>query len=328
MMSASSKASVVSGLLGGLFLQHAGPIDTHARQGIMHETPASCEVMSATKSEPHACRYVSHGEHGGTVNYYPFHLGDYASHTAHLSPMEDLAYRRMLDLYYRTEKPLPSSCEDISRLIRLTDNAATVRDVLNEFFMPCDDGWHHTRCDEELSRMKDKQAKAKASAAASVAVRLANAQRTLNERSTKVELPTPTPTPTLVDTAHDAKASSTKRGSRLPEDWVLPKAWGEWALAEFPEWTPGTVRLEASKFADFWHAKAGRDAAKLDWCATWRNWCRNSTPSKATQAATVTHNPQIDATKAYLQSQTLTPEELAASNEARRRALSAIKVRA
>jgi uncharacterized protein YdaU (DUF1376 family) len=108
--------------------------------------------------------------------------------------MEDLAYRRMLDLYYRTEKPLPEPAE-IARLIRMRDHAATIRDVLNEFFEPSPDGHRHARCDAEIERMQDKQAKAKASAAASVNARSANAQRTLNERSTKVELPTPTPTP-------------------------------------------------------------------------------------------------------------------------------------
>lgn len=39
---------------------------------------------------------------------------------------------------------------------------------------------------------------------------------------------------------------------------------------------PEQVRTEAAKFADYWHAKAGRDAAKLDWSATWRNWCRKA----------------------------------------------------
>ena len=34
------------------------------------------------------------------MNYYPFHVGDYIAHTAHLHPLEDIAYRRMLDLYY------------------------------------------------------------------------------------------------------------------------------------------------------------------------------------------------------------------------------------
>lgn len=73
-----------------------------------------------------------------------------------------------------------------------------------------------------------------------------------------------------------AAAPAPTKGRRLPVEWVLPKAWGEWALADRPGWTADTVRLEASKFADHWHAKSGKDAAKVDWLATWRNWCRNA----------------------------------------------------
>ena len=141
------------------------------------------------------------------MNYYPFHLGDYASHTGHLDPMEDLAYRRMLDAYYLREGQLPKDVTEIARLVRLRDDAATIRDVLNEFFEQTPEGWRHVRCDEEILRMQDKQAKARASAHASVNARKAKAQqpqsesttndeRTLNERSTDVKLPTPTPTPT------------------------------------------------------------------------------------------------------------------------------------
>ena len=40
------------------------------------------------------------------MNYYPFHIGDYLSATRHLSWEEDAAYRRLLDTYYTTEKPV------------------------------------------------------------------------------------------------------------------------------------------------------------------------------------------------------------------------------
>ena len=77
----------------------------------------------------------------------------------------------------------------------------------------------------------------------------------------------------------------TVRGARLPDDWKLPKAWGEWALTEFTAWTPEIVRLEAEKFADHWHAKAGKDACKTDWQATWRNWCRSDIAQRGKPAA-------------------------------------------
>lgn len=99
----------------------------------------------------------------------------------------------------------------------------------------------------------------------------------------------------MVGAAVAAKTTGPKKGHRLPDDWQLPKPWGEWALAEYPAWTPDIVRLEAAKFADHWHAKAGKDATKTDWEATWRNWCRSpicqethaGRPTYAQQAADV-----------------------------------------
>ncbi|EHK77711.1 hypothetical protein SM0020_12325 [Sinorhizobium meliloti CCNWSX0020] len=70
----------------------------------------------------------------------------------------------------------------------------------------------------------------------------------------------------------------TKRASRLPVDWVLPAMWGRWALDQGH--SEAKVRLEADKFRDFWVSKGGKDAAKLDWEATWRNWIRNCSGSR------------------------------------------------
>ena len=225
------------------------------------------------------------------MNYFPFHVGDYAAHTAHLEPLEDLAYRRMLDAYYLREGPLPSDPREVARLIRMRSNMEEIESVLSEFFVLTESGWTHARCDAEIARMKDKQTKARASAEASVSARKANVQRvlsersanverTLSDRSADVELPTPTPTPTPTANAIDAPQSAAKkRGSRLCDDWVLPKPWGEWALSQFPHWSAQEIRTESEKFRDFWVSKSGKDAAKLDWEATWRNWCRNSKKS-------------------------------------------------
>lgn len=65
---------------------------------------------------------------------------------------------------------------------------------------------------------------------------------------------------------------SAQEGSRLADDWALPEEWAAWCKRERPELTPSVV---AANFADFWHAKAGKDASKRDWEATWRNWVRN-----------------------------------------------------
>lgn len=70
------------------------------------------------------------------------------------------------------------------------------------------------------------------------------------------------------------RSGGAARATRLLADWVLPKAWGEWALKERKTWDAARVRHVASMFRDHWIAKGGKDAAKLDWEATWRNWVR------------------------------------------------------
>lgn len=80
--------------------------------------------------------------------------------------------------------------------------------------------------------------------------------------------------PGVAQTACVGHASKAKAATRLADDWVLPQAWCDWALQARPDLTDDDLRKQAEVFADFWHAKAGADAKKLDWLATWRNWIR------------------------------------------------------
>ena len=68
--------------------------------------------------------------------------------------------------------------------------------------------------------------------------------------------------------------TSPKRGSRLDGDWTLPDDWRMWARTNFPASTDASVADQAAQFRDYWVAKPGAQACKLDWEATWRNWCR------------------------------------------------------
>lgn len=67
-----------------------------------------------------------------------------------------------------------------------------------------------------------------------------------------------------------------KKAERLSPNWTLRKAWGDWALGERPDFTQDDVRRQAEMFRDHWVAKSGKDATKLDWEATWRNWIRKA----------------------------------------------------
>jgi len=84
------------------------------------------------------------------VIWYKFHLGDYITHTTHLSDAEDLAYRRLLDLYYMSEKPIPLNTESVSRTIRL--DLDITESVLGEFFEKTENGYFNYRCDAEIAR--------------------------------------------------------------------------------------------------------------------------------------------------------------------------------
>lgn len=103
---------------------------------------------------------------GGFMHYYQFNIGDYARVTQHLDLLEDLAYRRMIDLYYTKESPLPESVEEISRLIRMRTHSDCIAIVLQDFFVLKDDGWHNNRADEELEKYQSKSEKARKSAQA------------------------------------------------------------------------------------------------------------------------------------------------------------------
>lgn len=82
------------------------------------------------------------------MHYYPHHIGDYRAATAHLSNEEDLAYRRLLEMYYDTEQPIPLETQWVARRLRVGSESVQV--VLNDFFEQQQDGWHHARCEEEI----------------------------------------------------------------------------------------------------------------------------------------------------------------------------------
>lgn len=98
------------------------------------------------------------------MHYYKFNIGDYVSATQHLEPLEDLAYRRMLDIYYLNEKPLPNDVEQVARLIRMRTHCECITNVLNDFFVLEEDGFHCNRVDVELFAFREKSEKAANSA--------------------------------------------------------------------------------------------------------------------------------------------------------------------
>ena len=205
--------------------------------------------------------------------YYQFNIGDYQSHTSHLSDIEDLVYRRLLDWYYLHECPIPLDEAQVSRQIRMRSHTESIAIVLQEYFERTDDGWIHHRANKEIAKADDKSEKASASAKARWSKKDANALPTQSESNATHN--------TLPITQDTKPIKENKKGSRLSQDWFLTKSLGDWATQERPDLD---VRQVAEQFKDYWIAQPGQKGVKLDWDATWRNWVRNTKAVKANPA--------------------------------------------
>lgn len=86
------------------------------------------------------------------------------SKTSFLEPMEDLAYRRMLDHCYLTELPLPCDIDEIAMLIRMRSHTDSIRIVLRYFFELTDAGYINETANKVIDEYHSKSIKAKASA--------------------------------------------------------------------------------------------------------------------------------------------------------------------
>lgn len=83
------------------------------------------------------------------MHYFQFNIGDYTRSTMHLSNEEDLAYRRLLDMYYDTEQPIPLETQWVARRIRV--DTEVVECVLNDMFKRTEEGWRHGKCDANIA---------------------------------------------------------------------------------------------------------------------------------------------------------------------------------
>lgn len=190
------------------------------------------------------------------MNHYPHHIGDYISATAHLSMLEDGAYRRLLDLYYRRELPLPAAVPAVCRLVRAAsdDERAAVEAVLSEFFDLTAEGWRHRRCDAEIAAYQEKSNKAARSAQArwgasdaqtarrqgavqdegdgavpSNCAGSADAMRTHSERNANQE---PIASNQEPEVKSESRKRATPRKTPLPDGFAVSEAVQAWADRE------------------------------------------------------------------------------------------------
>ena len=149
------------------------------------------------------------------MHYYQFNIGDYKSHTEHLSEMEDLAYRRLLDWYYLHETPIPLDIGETSRQIRMRSHTDCIAIVLQEYFERTDNGWVHGRADKEIEKAGEKSSKA-AESAKKRWDKEAKAMRTHSECNA-----THNTLPITQDTEHNSVAKATGAKAPLTPDEII-----------------------------------------------------------------------------------------------------------
>ena len=90
------------------------------------------------------------------MHYYKFNISDWHLATSHLSLEEEAVYFKLINFYYDSERPIPLETQSVIRRLRLANHKETFALVLEEFFDLKADGWHHSRCDDEIEKYHHK----------------------------------------------------------------------------------------------------------------------------------------------------------------------------
>lgn len=217
----------------------------------------------------------------------PMYWDAYLADTTHLTTEEHGAYLLLLAAMWRRNGSVPDCDKDNARILGMTPAKwrkikARLMDTISGF--SAKDGvitqeklqktWESTQ--EKIDKNRANGAKGgRPKSRENKDLGKANGSVSVNQTES---IPEPNPEP---EVKREAKASPKKpdsRGSRLSEDWALPKAWGEWAVDEGMD--DLSVRREAERFRDYWVSVSGQRGVKANWQATWRNWVRKHLDEK------------------------------------------------
>jgi uncharacterized protein YdaU (DUF1376 family) len=126
------------------------------------------------------------------MHYYQHHIGDFIKATARLTDTQSMAYLRLLWMYYDSEKPLKPDIKVLA--FQIGASAEETELLLESFFWLAENGWHHTRCDQEIAEYRsflDKKSNAgKASAERRKNIRSTGVEQVLDSSATGEQLTT------------------------------------------------------------------------------------------------------------------------------------------
>ena len=196
------------------------------------------------------------------MHFYPHHIGDFLKDTSSLTPEESYYYLRLIWLYYDTEKPLPDDIQALAFKIGARGKEDCVRNLVQIYFRYDSDLKSHThqRIEAEISKYQGKAASA----------RRANQIRWASEKDVKSDLKSDADQ--IPTKNQEPRTNSSRRATRLPADWEPSDQLIEFIKKERPDLN---ARTTVMRFMSYWHAKAGRDATKLNWDKAFMSWVLN-----------------------------------------------------
>lgn len=235
------------------------------------------------------------------MDYYRFRPVLFREKTLHLDPYQDGCYRRLIDEYMVTRKPLPDNDNALARICgtsMLDPCFKHALSILRAFFRKKDGLLFHDYCDAELD-WQDKTGKFRTEKAEKAAKARWNKNKDLDATSMQQAM--------LGDARDKSKDISTTEvvdnasanANLFPEEnknQPKEKSNGRKkpATARPTDWQPSFKNLELAsslgidpelelgKFCDYHDAKGNKFA---DWDAAFRNWLRNASDYRARDAA-------------------------------------------
>lgn len=199
--------------------------------------------------------------------YYKAYPRDFFEGTIGMAFEMKGAYRLILDLIYMQNGNLPDDARYISGLLGCSIRKwKSIRNQLVQMGKLGVSGEFLTnyRAVSELETLSKLQEKKRENRAGH------NKNKDLQKRPSDHLRDYTEPEPDKKETPKGVPKKKTERGTRLSKDWEASQADRQYAIDH--DLTQQAINLESEKFKNYWTAKSGSGATKLDWPATWRNW--------------------------------------------------------
>ena len=198
------------------------------------------------------------------------YVADYFGDAHDLNVVEHGTYFLLLAALWRSNGAIAATDENLSSKARCTpEQWAAVKARVLPFFKVVRGKLTHARVTKELSKYEDIIGKRKRAGKSGGTSSRGNVGE-IPQANAKQTPPYPEPEPEPLLTEEKSSVRATKRGSRISPDWE-PGEIGV-AYAKRLGFEAAAIDRMSEKFKNYWGAKTGSAATKIDWTATWRNW--------------------------------------------------------